>query len=100
MRKISIFLLILITVCWGIALIPAIVAAPFSVMIFDAPGSPESTERWVSFAMVMSFPVLIVISVIGSAISLKKRKLLGSLLFCLFPLAPLLVLGVMALLKH
>jgi uncharacterized BrkB/YihY/UPF0761 family membrane protein len=58
--------LIIINILFGVSLMPAVVMAIFSPMLFDAPGSEKSSLTWFLLYGILSFPVLIIISIIAT----------------------------------
>lgn len=64
--KTNMTLLIVINILFGLVLIPACVMVMFSPMLFDAPGSQDSWLTWFLLFGFLSFPVLIVISIIAT----------------------------------
>ena len=59
-------LAIVTTVIWGVLLIPGLIGAALSAMFFDAPGSMNNPAAWINALIVVSFPVLCVVSIAGT----------------------------------
>lgn len=78
--------LIIINIIFGLALIPACVMAMFAPMIFDAPGSQNSSLTWFLFYAILSFPVLIVISIVATWIFYFTRHYKLAFWISLMPL--------------
>lgn len=57
---------IVATAVWGVLLIPGLLGAALSVMFFDAPGSMSNPAAWTNALIVVSFPVLCLVSIAGS----------------------------------
>ncbi len=66
---------IVVSVVWGALLIPGLAGAALSVMFFDAPGSVENPVAWANALIVVSFPCLCIVAIVGSWIvwAWKKR---------------------------
>jgi hypothetical protein len=56
---------ILITVIWGVLLLPGLLGAALSPMFFDAPGSLNNSAAWINALIVVSFPCLCLVSILG-----------------------------------
>jgi hypothetical protein len=66
---------IVVTVVWGVLLFPGLLGAALSPMFFDAPGSMENPVAIFNALVVVSFPILCIISIAGVWIlwSLHRR---------------------------
>jgi hypothetical protein len=53
---------IVVTAVWGVLLLPGLLGAALSVMFFDAPGSMTNPAAWTNASIVVSFPVLCLLS--------------------------------------
>jgi hypothetical protein len=69
-------LVVVVSLVWGILLLPGLLGAALSPMFFDAPGSMNNAAAWINALIVVSFPVLCVLSIAGSWIvwAWKKRS--------------------------
>lgn len=87
---------IVVSVVWGVLLIPGLVGAALSVMFFDAPGSIENPVAWANALIVVSFPCLCIVAIVGSWIvwAWKKRAQSRFLTASAFGLAGLPLLPV------
>ncbi len=56
-------LAIVVTAVWGVLLFPGLLGAALSPMFFDAPGSMENPAAIFNALVVVSFPVLCIISI-------------------------------------
>lgn len=54
---------IVVTAVWGVLLFPGLVGAALSPMFFDAPGSLNNLAAYVNALIVVSFPILCIISI-------------------------------------
>lgn len=62
------------TLVWGTLLLPGLLGAALSPMFFDAPGSMNNPAAWTNAAIIVSFPILCLISIAGSWIAWSFRK--------------------------
>ena len=90
------FLAILASVVWGLAFFPGLVGAALSGMMFDAPGSMENPVAWINALIIVSFPLLCLVAIVGSwiAFPFQKRRSaispsLGQLVVAGLPLLPI-----------
>ena len=60
------FAALLGTLGWGLAGSASLFVGMMSVMLFDAPGSENSLKVWAFVLSIWSFPVLCVLSIVGS----------------------------------
>jgi hypothetical protein len=69
-------LAVVATAVWGVLAIPGLLGAALSPMFFDAPGSMNNPVAWINAAIVVSFPLLCLISIAGSWVvwALRKRS--------------------------
>ena len=67
-------LAIVVTVIWGILLIPGLLGALLSPMMFDAPGSMQNPAAWANMLIIVSFPCLCILSIIASWIVWRWHK--------------------------
>ncbi|NUJ97233.1 hypothetical protein HGA92_00405 [Candidatus Gracilibacteria bacterium] len=67
-------------------LLPSLFISAMSGMMFDAPGSENSTYTILLFSSVVSFPLLIILSIPFSGIFYKFQKYNISLIVALSPL--------------
>ena len=65
---------IVVTIVWGVLTVPGVFAALFSVMFFDAPGSIDNPAAWLNALVVVSFPCLCVIAIVGTWILHAVRR--------------------------
>ena len=63
---------------WPVTVIPAI-------MIFDAPGSQNSVFSWLVFWLTMLYPVVVIVSILGSRVGYRFGKDKAALLISLLP---------------
>jgi hypothetical protein len=59
-------LAVIVTAVWGVLLLPGLLGAALSPMFFDAPGSMDNPAAWLNALIVVSFPVLCLLSIGGS----------------------------------
>jgi hypothetical protein len=67
-------LAVIVTVVWGLLLLPGLLGAALSPMFFDAPGSMENPAAWTNALIVVSFPVLCLVSIGASWIVWAMRR--------------------------
>lgn len=77
---------IILNILFGIGLVPAAVMAMFSPMMFDAPGSENSNLVWFLFCGMISFPLIIIVSIVATRILYSTKKYEASLWLSLLPL--------------
>jgi len=65
---------LIVTFVWGTLLIPGLVSLLFTPMMFDAPGSASNPMTYLIILFVLSFPVLCIISLIGTWIVFNAQK--------------------------
>ena len=56
-------LAVIVTVVWGVLALPGLVAAALAPMFFDAPGSMNNPAAWMNALIVVSFPILCLVSI-------------------------------------
>ena len=54
---------IVVTAIWGLLMLPGLAMAALSPMLFDAPGSMNDPVAWTDALIVVSFPILCVLSI-------------------------------------
>jgi len=59
-------LAIVVTAVWGVLLLPGLLGAALSPMFFDAPGSMDNPAAWINALIVVSFPILCLLSIAGT----------------------------------
>lgn len=57
---------LVVTLVWGVLLLPGLLGAALSPMFFDAPGAMANPAAWVNALIVVSFPCLCLLSIAGS----------------------------------
>jgi hypothetical protein len=62
---------IVVSVVWGVMLVPGLFGVLLSPMMFDAPGSMNNPQAWFMVAIIISFPVLCVVAIAGSWVAWK-----------------------------
>jgi hypothetical protein len=65
---------LVITFVWGTLLIPALFSLLFAPMMFDAPGSESNPMTYLIIAFVLSFPVLCILSIVGTWVIFNQQK--------------------------
>jgi hypothetical protein len=63
-----------VTAVWGVLLLPGLLGAALSPMFFDAPGSVDNPAAWLNALIVVSFPVLCLLSIGGSWLVWSARR--------------------------
>ena len=56
---------IIVTVIWGLLLLPGLLGALLSPMMFDAPGSMQNPAAYINALIIVSFPCLCIVSIIA-----------------------------------
>lgn len=89
-------LAIVASAVWGVLLLPGLLAAALSAMFFDAPGSIDNPAAWTNALIVVSFPVLCLLSIAGSWIvwgigkrSAPQARSFAALAIALLPTLPI-----------
>jgi hypothetical protein len=62
------------TIVWGLLLIPGFIGALLSGMMFDSPGSVKDPSAYLMAALLVSFPILCIVSIAGSWIVWTTRR--------------------------
>jgi hypothetical protein len=57
---------IVVTAIWGALTLPGLLGAALAPMFFDAPGSMNNPAAWTNALIVVSFPVLCLLSIAGT----------------------------------
>lgn len=100
-KKALIFLAI-INIVWALSFLPSLGVSLMSAMLFDAPGSEDSTFTIMLFISILSYPAAVVLAIAGSWILYYFKKIKLSIAFSLIPLLSLcmvaLSLGLMTVL--
>lgn len=95
-------LAIVATLVWGVLAIPGLLGAALSPMFFDAPGSMGNPAAWTNAAIVVSFPLLCIVSIAGSWLiwatwrqrDPTRASLTGQIAIACLPLLPVAYLAV------
>ncbi len=83
--------LIVFTVIFGALIFPNLGAAMISPMLFDSPGSENSTVLFLAFIAIIAYTPITLISIAMSWILFAKKKTLASLISMAFPLLVILI---------
>lgn len=67
-------LAVIVTAVWGVLVLPGLLGAALSAMFFDAPGSMQNPAAWLNASIVVSFPILCLLSIGASWIVWSVRK--------------------------
>lgn len=88
---------ILASAIWGVLLLPGLIGALLSPMMFDAPGSVNNPVAWINALVIVSFPCLCIGSIAAVWIVYARHKrhatratLAGQLVAAALPLLPIL----------
>jgi len=73
-------------IIFGLLLLPSLFFSVMSIMMFDAPGSENSPYTIMLFISVISFPLLVILSIPASWVFYKFQKYSTSLMVALLPL--------------
>ncbi|MCU0469069.1 MAG: hypothetical protein MUF58_10730 [Arcicella sp.] len=84
---------IVVNVLFLIGLVPSVMGAMMSPMMFDAPGSENSKKTWTLFSCMIALPILIIIAQIISWIAYYKQNYGLALKISLLPTADLLIIS-------
>ncbi len=85
-------LLLICSILFGIGALFSIVPIMFSAFLFDAPGSENDPLVWTIFWSILSFPFMVILSVILSWVLYRKEKWTAAKVFAFLPLLNFLVL--------
>ena len=87
---------IIVTVIWALLLLPGLVGALLSPMFFDAPGSMHNPAAIINALIVVSFPLLCILSIVliwALWLAYKRRptrfRANGQIVAALLPLMPI-----------
>jgi hypothetical protein len=86
---------IIINVVFLLILIPSVMGAIMSPMMFDAPGSDKSQKTWILFSCMIALPVLIIIAQIFSWIAFFNQNYKFALSINLLPAIDILLIGLL-----
>ena len=86
LKKFRQLALLLASAAWILCLPIASLMALMSPMTFDAPGSSEIFTNWVAFWVIVTFPFVIVLSLVTTWISYRKKSYGVSCFAVLVPL--------------
>lgn len=89
------YLVIAMTVIWGLAIVPGSLMALMSPMMFDAPGSEKILALNVCFWAVLTFPLACLVSFVGMQTLQGRPQLIAAMI----PLINVVVLLVLAALR-
>lgn len=88
---------ILASAIWGVLLLPGLLGALLSPMMFDAPGSTDNPVAWFNVLVIVSFPCLCIVSIIAVWLVYARHKTrptrattAGQLVAAGLPLLPIL----------
>ena len=79
---------LIVTIVWGLFLVPGLVGALLSPMMFDAPGSMHNPAAIFFVLVILSFPVLCVLSIAGTWVSWKFDSGVAQVIAACLPLVP------------
>jgi hypothetical protein len=86
---------------WGVLLLPGLVGALLSPMMFDAPGSMDNPIAWINALIIVSFPCLCIVSIAAVWIVYARHKrkatratTIGQLVAAGLPLLPILYVAI------
>lgn len=72
-------------------------AAMMSPMMFDSPGSTDSTKTWMFFGLIVALPILIIITQIISWIAFYKQNYTLALKINVLPALDILLIFIISL---
>ncbi len=85
-RKNTRIFLIVASIVFGMLILPSLPMIMMSAMMFDSPGSTESTTTWVIFWSMVAYPFVTVIAIIIAWILYVKKLHLPAIVFSCLPL--------------
>jgi len=85
MNDIKKIITLVLNCIWVLSFLPALGVSQMSIMIFDAPGSQDSTFTIMLFLSIVSFPIMTLIAVIGSIICFIIKKTKAAFIISLLP---------------
>ena len=86
---------IIINIIFLLILIPSVMSAIMSPMMFDAPGSDKSTKTWILFSCMIILPILIIIAQIISWIAFFKQNYSLAITINALPTIDILLIGLL-----
>ncbi|MEA5459904.1 hypothetical protein VB796_12690 [Arcicella sp. LKC2W] len=85
--------IIIINIIFLLILIPSVMSAIMSPMMFDSPGSEKSSKTWILFSCMIVLPILIVIAQIISWIAFFKKNYVLAITINALPTIDILLIG-------
>jgi len=89
--------IIIVNVLLILSLIPIIVMVGMSTMMFDSPGSENSTKTWMFFGFIVALPILIIVAQIISWIAFYKQNYALALKINALPAFDVLIIFIISL---
>lgn len=83
---------LIVSLLFGVSLLPALGACMMSPMLFDA---GESTAAWTMLALVLSYPLLVIISLPLAWILYRRQSYRAALGVSFLPLISVVGIGIM-----
>jgi len=96
-RKNTRIYLIVASSLFGILILPSLPMIMMSAMMFDSPGSTESTPTWVIFSSMIAYPFVTVIAISFAWIFFVRKKNLLAIISTSLPLLTIII-GILAML--
>lgn len=88
---------IIINIIFLLILIPSVMSAMMSPMMFDAPGSDKSQKTWMLFSCMIALPILIIIAQIISWIAFFNQNYKLAMTINALPTLDILLIGLLFL---
>ncbi len=83
--------LIVASILFGILILPSLPMIMMSPMMFDSPGSEDSTSTIILVLSLVAYPVITVFGIVVGWILFAKQKYLFSIVFATLPLLNILI---------
>ena len=86
---------IIINIIFLVILIPSVMGAIMSPMMFDAPDSDKSQKTWMLFSCMIALPILIIIAQIISWIAFFNQNYKLAISINSLPTADIIIIGLL-----
>ncbi|GAA4270992.1 hypothetical protein U6A24_03755 [Aquimarina gracilis] len=94
-RKNTRIYLIVCSIIFGMLILPSLPMIMMSAMMFDSPGSTESTTTWVIFWSMIAYPFVTVLTIITAWILYARKLNLPAIITASLPMLNIII-GILA----